>query len=83
LKISASSVEVGSADEVVEVHYSGPPVKVCVSGNSVLDFANTAEAPNIVMALKDSKTAMMLLDGDSYVGVIMLLKLQKSSPEQE
>jgi len=74
LKISSSSVEVGSADEVVEVHYSGPDLKICVNGDHVLDFANTAIHSNIVMALKDSLTAMMLLDGDSYVGVIMLLK---------
>lgn len=79
LRISSSSVEIGSADEVLDVNYEGPPLTICVDGEAVLDFVDAASHPNIVIALKDNKTAMLLLDGDkdsNYLGVIMLMRVK-------
>ena len=79
LRLSSSSIEVGSADEVIEVKYDGAPLKVCVNGNYVLDFANAGTMPTVTVALKDFKSPMLLQDGPSTVGVVMLMKVAQGT----
>lgn len=75
VELSASAVDVGSADEKIAVEYEGPPLKVCANGNYLLDFLSAAQGQVITLALKDAKTAMLLTDGSDHVAVVMLLKL--------
>jgi DNA polymerase-3 subunit beta len=74
LTLAARSAEVGQADEAVKVEYSGEPLKVCVNGSYVLDFLEAASGATVTLQLKDASSAMMMLDGDDHVGVVMLLK---------
>lgn len=74
LTLAASSAEVGQADESVQIAYEGAPLKVCVNGEYVIDFLEAASGQDIVMALKDAKTPMLLTDGADYLGVVMLMK---------
>lgn len=74
MTLSASSAEVGSADEVVMVAYEGDPMKVCINGRYVLDFLNVAVNDAVTLALRDPNTAMLLSDGESHIAVIMPMK---------
>lgn len=73
-ELSSSSVEVGTATEVVEVGYEGAPVRVCVNGDYFLDFLNAAASQTITMSVKDAVGSMMLTDGEDHIGVIMLMR---------
>lgn len=73
LELSTSSAEVGSALETMRVSYEGPPLKVCINGNYVLDFLKAASSPTITMTLKDVVGAALLTDGDDHIAVIMQL----------
>lgn len=73
LELSSQSAEVGQAVEPVTVEYEGEPLKVCVNGSFVLDFLDAASGASVTLKLKDAKTAMLMLDGDDHVGVVMLM----------
>lgn len=74
LSLSSSSVEVGSADEVVSIAYDGVPLKVCINGSYVLDFLNAASGGTVTMALKDERSQVLLMDGENHVAVIMPMR---------
>lgn len=74
VEISSSSVEVGFADERVVASYDGPELKISVNGSYMLDFLEAATNQMIKMLLKDSITPMLLMDGESYLTVIMPIK---------
>lgn len=74
LELSTQSAEVGSAQEVVRAAYDGPPLRFCVNGGYVLDFLNAAQGQTVTMSVKDANGSMLLTDGDSYVGVVMLMR---------
>lgn len=75
LELSSSSLDVGSADESVSVTYDGPQIKVCANGGYLLDFLNAASNDFVTLALKDEKTPALLMDGNSNISVLMLMKL--------
>lgn len=72
--LASRSTEVGTADEEVQVQYDGPPLRICVNGNFVLDFLSAAVNGTVTLSMKDATTAMLLTDGDSHVAVIMLMR---------
>ncbi len=72
--LASSSAEVGSADESVAATYEGEPLKVCINGNNVLDFLEAASGQSVSLALKDARTAMLLMDGEDHLGVVMLMR---------
>ena len=74
LTLAARSAEVGQADEAVRAEYDGASLKVCVNGSYVLDFLEAASGSAVTLQLKDANTAMLMLDGDDHVGVVMLMK---------
>lgn len=74
MEMTSSSAEVGTADEAIDVAYDGSPLKVCINGSFVLDFLNAASGQEVTLTLKDAKSAAMLMDGEDYVGVIMLMR---------
>jgi DNA polymerase-3 subunit beta len=74
LSLFSQSSGLGSADEGMVVAYDGPPLKVCVNGNYMLDFLNVAGERDVVIRFKDAKSAMRIEDTDAHVGVIMLMR---------
>jgi DNA polymerase-3 subunit beta len=74
LELSSQSAEVGQAVEPLAVEYTGDALKVCVNGSYVLDFLEAASGAQVTLKFKDAKSAMLLMDGDDSVGVIMLLR---------
>jgi DNA polymerase III subunit beta len=79
LALAASSAEIGAAAENVRVEYAGPPIKVTVNGQHVLDFLNAARNGQITLSLKDAKSAMLATDGTDpaavdHLAVILLMK---------
>ena len=74
ITLAARSQEVGQADEAVRAEYAGVPLKVCVNGGYVLDFLEAAQGTTVQMHFKDANGAMMMMDGEDHVGVIMLMK---------
>lgn len=74
LMLSTSSAEVGSADEKVACDYAGPTLKVCMNGSYVLDFLDVAGDERIIIALKDATGAVLLLDGQDHLAVVMAMK---------
>lgn len=74
LELSSTSVEVGSADEIVPLSYEGPPLKICINGKYVLDFLEVSTGNSIVFTLKDENSAALLTDGTDHIGVVMLMR---------
>jgi len=71
LSLTSRSAEIGDAEEDVQIQYSGPAVRLCVNWKYVLDFLDHAVEPLVSMAIKDSKSPLMLSDGVDYVNVVM------------
>lgn len=74
ITLSASSAEVGSADEAVAAEYDGPLLKICLNGEYLVDFLEAAAQPRVTIALKEGGSTILLTDSDDYVAVIMLMK---------
>lgn len=74
LELTAQSAEVGAAVEALAVEYDGTSLKVCVNGSFVLDFLGAAQGGTVEFKLRDANSAMLMLDGDDHVGVVMLMK---------
>ncbi len=73
LELTTSSAEVGTAHEVLPATFDGQ-MKVCINGQYVLDFLNVAAGHEVVIKLKDDKSAALLMDGEDHVSVIMLMR---------
>jgi DNA polymerase-3 subunit beta len=74
LTLASRSAEVGQADEAVRAEYDGPSLKVCVNGSFVLDFLEAASGATIALHLKDANSAMLMMDGEDHIAVLMLMK---------
>jgi DNA polymerase-3 subunit beta len=74
VELSAASAEVGSSSESLPVGYKGPAMKVCVNGEHMLDFLNSALHPTISVSLKDAVSPALLTDGADHIGVVMLMR---------
>lgn len=71
LDLHASATQVGHAEERIPVEYTGDSLSIQVSWKSILDMLNVSEGLTTTIAIKDSKTPMLLLDGDHHLGVVM------------
>lgn len=74
MEITSASAEVGTADEAISTQYDGPPLTVCINGGYVLEFLEAAVGATITIALKDENSAVLLMDGNDYLDVIMLMR---------
>lgn len=70
--ITASSAEVGDADESVAAQYDGDPFRVCVNWKFLLDFLEHAAEPMVTIMAKDETSALLLKDGPSFINVLMV-----------
>lgn len=77
IELSAASAEVGSADEVVPIEYTGTPMKVCIDWKYVLDFLDAAYSDKVGIALKNPTSAALFTDGKDYIAVIMLMRVEQ------
>lgn len=64
VKMTATSAEVGEADEHVDGKVKGGAVSVRLPSQAVLDFLSSAEPGKIVIELKDATTAALLRQVD-------------------
>jgi DNA polymerase-3 subunit beta len=79
LTLTSSSVEVGSADEVVRIAYAGEPLRLCMNGAYVLDFLNVVESEVVALELKDEVSQAVMkpvgAEGYDYTYVIMPMRV--------
>lgn len=74
ITLAARSAEVGQADEAVAAEYDGAPLKVRINGSYLLDFLGAAQGSTIELHMKDADSALLCMDGEDHVGVIMLMR---------
>jgi DNA polymerase-3 subunit beta len=60
LKVTASSVGIGEACEVLPLEYGGDPLEIGFNPKYVLDFLGACESTNVTVALKDGETQVEL-----------------------
>lgn len=75
MELSSSSVEIGSANEMLSIGYAGPEMKICVDESFLLDFCRQALSQTLTIAFKDAESALLLTDGDQSIGVIMPMRI--------
>ena len=56
LKVTASSVGIGEACEVLPLEYEGDPLEIGFNPKYILDFLGACESTNVTVALKDGET---------------------------
>jgi DNA polymerase-3 subunit beta len=78
LELAATNVNVGTAKETLRVEYEGPPLKVCINGEHVVDFLEAATARTITMSLKSAKDPVKFAEGDNHIAVILLMSVEGS-----
>ncbi len=73
--LNSSSAEVGEGAEQVVVQYTGDALKICVNWSFVLDFLEASSEQTVQVALNDAVSPLLFSDGDSYISVIMGMRL--------
>jgi DNA polymerase-3 subunit beta len=74
LALTSRSAEIGDADETIAVRYNGPTIKLCVNWKFVLDFLERAVEPSVTIAIKDSKSPLLMTDGADFINVVMVMQ---------
>lgn len=74
LRLTASSADVGDADEHVKGTLEGEPMKCGIPATFVLDFLDAAQSQTIEIKYKDHQTALRFHDGSDYFNVIMPMR---------
>lgn len=74
VSLRAAASGIGTAEDEVPIVYAGQPMQVCVNGTYLLDFLEAAAGHEITLAFKDAKGSVLLTDGASHVGVVMLMR---------
>lgn len=72
--LTATAAGFGSAEEPVQVSYAGPDWKVCVNGEFLLDFLESAVNDEIKLQLKAPENPLLFVDGVGHLEVIMPLR---------
>jgi DNA polymerase III subunit beta len=77
LRLSASSQELGEAEEVLEVDYAGPELTIAFNSRYVLDALSPVEAEAVVFEFKDSLSPGVVrsTEDDGYRCVIMPMRI--------
>lgn len=77
LELQAQSSSTGAAAEALPAAYEGPALRACLNGGYLLEFLNAAAEQSTVIKLKEGGASALLQDGDSHLGVVMLMKDRK------
>ena len=77
LRLSASSQELGEAEEAMEVDYAGPEVTIAFNSRYVLDALSPVATEAVVVEFKDSLSAGVVrgTEDDGYRCVIMPMRI--------
>ncbi len=78
LKLTASSQELGEAEESLPVEYAGEELMIQFNARYLLDALGALETDQVVAELKDSLSPGIIrsLEGEEYFCVIMPMRLQ-------
>jgi DNA polymerase-3 subunit beta len=76
LRLSASSQELGEAEEVLDVDYAGEEIVIGFNSRYVLDAIAAIEKEQVVLELKDSQSAGVIksIEDEGYCCVIMPMR---------
>ena len=77
LKLSASSSELGEAEEALTVDYAGEEVAIAFNSRYILDALSPMEADAVVLEFKDALSPGVIksADDDGYRCVIMPMRI--------
>ena len=77
LRLSASSQELGEAEEVLDVDYAGEELVIGFNSRYVLDAIAAIETEQVVFELKDSQSAGVIksIEDEGYCCVIMPMRI--------
>ncbi len=77
LRLSASSQELGEAEEIIDVDYSGEEMVIGFNSRYVLDAVSALDKDQVVIELKDALSPGVIksLEDDGYLCVIMPMRI--------
>jgi DNA polymerase-3 subunit beta len=77
LRLSASSQELGEAEEMLDLDYSGEEIVIGFNSRYVLDAISALEKDQVVLELKDSLSPGVIksVEDDGYLCVIMPMRI--------
>lgn len=77
LRLSASSQEIGEAEEFLDVDYAGEEIVIGFNSRYVLDAIGAIEKEQVVLELKDPQSAGLIksLEDEGYCCVIMPMRI--------
>ncbi|WP_282756275.1 DNA polymerase III subunit beta [Desulfuromonas thiophila] len=77
LIIEASNNDYGTAEEKIEIDYTGDQIKIIFNSRYLLDLFNSTNCENINLYIKDNMSPCLFTDGDSekFLSVIMPMRL--------
>lgn len=77
MKFSASSPDVGEAEDVIEVNYSGEELAIGFNARYLLDALSAVDGEDVAVELKDglSPTLIKGIDDDTYKCVVMPMRI--------
>lgn len=73
LVMTSQSAEIGDAAETVPTRYDGPSMTCTINNTYVLDFLNAAKGDEIVVAIRDAVSPLLVSDGNTFLNVILLM----------
>jgi DNA polymerase III subunit beta len=77
LKVSASSQELGEAEEVLDVEYAGEEMVIGFNSRYLLDAMAALEKDQVVLEIKDAQSPGVIksVEGEGYCCVIMPMRI--------
>lgn len=75
IELSSRNAEIGDADEMLDVQYSGPEISLHVNWGFLLDFLEHATEPILSIAIKDGKTPLLMTDGADFLNVVLPMQM--------
>jgi len=79
VEITSSTPELGEAQEVLPVDYSGPELQICFNADYVDNFLNVVETETVLLEFKDEMSQAVVkpigAEGYEYTYVIMPMRL--------
>src|SRR5882762_4481504 len=77
LKLSASSQELGEAEEILDVEYTGEELVIGFNSRYLLDAVSAAEKDQVMLDLKDAQSPGVIksIEDEGYLCVIMPMRI--------
>jgi len=77
LKVSASSQELGEAEEILDVEYAGDEMLIGFNSRYLLEAMAALEKDQVVLEIKDAQSPGVIksVEGEGYCCVIMPMRI--------